>query len=67
MAETHEARIHRLAKHKKLEAVYDVLVETLRIAKMGCPDELRLDIEATEQAMYDVGLIMLEETIMEGR
>ena len=63
MAETHESRIRRLAKQRKLEEVYTVLEETLRVAKLNGPDELRLDIEATEQAMYDVGqMILLGET-----
>jgi|AP45_3_1055517.scaffolds.fasta_scaffold82595_2 hypothetical protein len=55
MLETTESRIHRLAEQQKLGRIYTVLEETLRVAKMACPDELRLDIEATEQAMYDVG------------
>jgi len=44
-----------LAEQQKLGRIYTVLEDTLVVAKMACPDELRLDIEATEQALYDVG------------
>lgn len=46
---------HELAEQQKLGHIYMVLEDTLRVAKMACPDELRLDIVATEKALYDVG------------